>query len=129
MAKPKLSFLRTGAGDQTPVLLIHGYTGDSQSWRIVAPLLAGDRPVLSLDLPCHGTSPLIEPDSFDSFVETIAEAIEAEGLSAFHLVGHSLGGAVAFALSKRMAGNVKTLCAIAPAGLAPVYPWISSTGV
>ena len=93
MAKPELNFLRTGAGDRTPVLLIHGYTGDNQSWRLVAPLLADDRQVLSVDLPCHGTSPLIEPRSFSHFVETVAEAITAEGLTRFHLVGHSLGGA------------------------------------
>ncbi len=119
MAKPKLNFLQTGAGDGTPVLLVHGYTGDSQSWRLVAPMLAEGRQVLSVDLPCHGTSPLIEPESFSHFVETVAEAIAAQGLGSFHLVGHSLGGAVSFALRDLMPGQVKSLCAIAPAGLAP----------
>ena len=118
MAKPSLNFLQTGKGDRTPVLLIHGYTGDSQSWRLVAPLLAKGRRVLSVDLPCHGTSPLIEPESFSHFVETVAGALADEGLTTFHLVGHSLGGAVAFALSDLLAGQVRSLCAIAPAGLA-----------
>lgn len=119
MTKTKLNFLREGSGDQTPVLLVHGYTGDSQSWRLVAPMVAKGRPAVSVDLPCHGGSPLAQPDSFESFVETIAQALEAEGLDEFHLVGHSLGGAVAFALSERMAGKVRSLCAICPAGLAP----------
>ena len=119
MAKPQLNFLHTGKGEGTPVLLVHGYTGDSQSWRLVAPMLADGRQVLSIDLPCHGTSPLIQPERFSHFVETVAEAITAQGLSSFHLVGHSLGGAVAFALSDLMAGQVKSLCAVAPAGLAP----------
>ncbi len=118
MTQPALNFIRTGEGDGTPVLLVHGYTGDSQSWRIVAPLLAEGRRVLSIDLPCHGASPLIEPKDFSHFVETVADAIAAEGLSRFHLVGHSLGGAVAFALSDLLPSQVHSLCAVAPAGLA-----------
>lgn len=119
MANPNLNFLETGSGDGTPVLLVHGYTGDSQSWRLVAPLLAEGRQVLSIDLPCHGTSPINEPESFAHFVQMVADAIKAKELSRFHLVGHSLGGAVAFALSEVMAGQIISLSAIAPAGLAP----------
>ena len=119
MARSKLNFLTAGDGDGTPVLLVHGYTGDSQSWRLVAPLLAQGRKVYSIDLPCHGTSPISAPESFSHFVEMVADALAAEGLDRFHLVGHSLGGAVAFALSEVMAGKVQSLSAVAPAGLAP----------
>ncbi len=117
MARAKLNFLEAGEGDGTPVLLVHGYTGDSQSWRLVAPLLAQGRKVYSIDLPCHGTSPVIAPTSFSHFVEMVADALAAEGFERFHLVGHSLGGAVAFALSEHMAGKVQSLTAVAPAGL------------
>ncbi|MEM8687722.1 MAG: alpha/beta fold hydrolase [Pseudomonadota bacterium] len=119
MAQSKLNFLTAGEGEGTPVLLVHGYTGDSQSWRLVAPLLAEGRRVYSIDLPCHGTSPVTAPESFSHFVEMIADALSAEGLDRFHLVGHSLGGAVAFALSEVLAGKVQSLTAVAPAGLAP----------
>lgn len=119
MTHPKMNFLREGSGDEAPVVLVHGYTGDSQSWRLVAPMVSANRTAVSIDLPCHGESPLVEPDGFEDFVETIAQAIEGEGLEGFHLVGHSLGGAVAFALSERMAGQIKSVCAVAPAGLAP----------
>ncbi|MEM1198471.1 MAG: alpha/beta fold hydrolase [Pseudomonadota bacterium] len=119
MAQTKLNFLKAGEGDGTPVLLVHGYTGDSQSWRLVAPLLGEGRKVYSIDLPCHGTSPIIAPQSFSHFVEMVADALAAEGFDRFHLVGHSLGGALAFALSEVMAGKVQSLTAVAPAGLAP----------
>ncbi len=119
MADANLNFLETGSGDAAPVLLVHGYTGDSQSWRLVAPQLADGRRVFSIDLPCHGTSPVSAPESFAHFVQMVADALAAKGLTRFHLVGHSLGGAVAFALSELMAGQVMSLSAIAPAGLAP----------
>ena len=119
MPNTKMNFLREGADRGTPVVLVHGYTGDNQSWRLMSPLMNTKRQVIMPDLPSHGVSPLWIPDSFDAFVEEIAANLEEEIAGSFHLVGHSLGGAVAFALSDRMRGAVKSLTAIAPAGLGP----------
>ncbi len=119
MPNTKMNFLKEGADSGTPLVLVHGYTGDNQSWRLLSPLLDSERPIIMPDLPSHGTSPLWIPESFDDFVDEIAANIEEEVAGPFHLVGHSLGGAVAFALSDRMRGSIKSLTAIAPAGLGP----------
>ncbi|MEM7425712.1 MAG: alpha/beta fold hydrolase [Pseudomonadota bacterium] len=119
MSHTKMNILREGATNGTPLVLVHGYTGDNQSWRLISPMLDAKRPVIMPDLPSHGISPLWVPDSFDAFVEEIASNLEEQVPAPFHLVGHSLGGAVAFALSKRMRAAIKSLTAVAPAGLGP----------
>lgn len=119
MPNTKMNFLREGANSGTPVVLVHGYTGDNQSWRLMSPLMESKRPIVMPDLPSHGISPLWIPESFEDFVEEIAANLEEEMTEPFHLVGHSLGGAVSFALSDRMRGSIKSLTAIAPAGLGP----------
>ena len=58
--------------------------------------LAEDRPVYAIDLPGHGGS---SKDVGDGSRATLAAAVldfmDAVGIASAHLVGHSLGGAIA----------------------------------
>jgi pyruvate dehydrogenase E2 component (dihydrolipoamide acetyltransferase) len=78
------------------VLLIHGYGGDRNSWLFVQQPLAEQHRVYALDLPGHGTS---SKDVGDGLLPVLADAVvtvlDAIGADRAHLVGHSLGGAVA----------------------------------
>jgi pyruvate dehydrogenase E2 component (dihydrolipoamide acetyltransferase) len=108
-----------GAGqDGDVVLLIHGYGGDRNSWLFLQEPLAAGRRVYALDLPGHGAS---AKDVGDGSVGLLAgavlgvlDAIGAPGR--VHLVGHSLGGAVAAAAAARDPARVRSLTLIAPAG-------------
>jgi pyruvate dehydrogenase E2 component (dihydrolipoamide acetyltransferase) len=108
-----------GAGQYGDVvLLIHGYGGDRNSWLFLQEPLAAGRRVYALDLPGHGTS---SKDVGDGSVGLLAGAalgvLDAIGGSGrVHLVGHSLGGAVAAAAAARDPGRVRSLTLIAPAG-------------
>lgn len=108
------------AGGGTPVLLIHGFGGDLNAWMFNQPVLAAGRAVYALDLPGHGGS---TKDVGDGSVATLAEAVvgfmDAAGLERAHLVGHSLGGAVALHVALGQAHRVASLTLIAPAGLGP----------
>ena len=110
-------WLRRGEG--APIVFLHGFGADLNGWRPVHRLLPETLPALAIDLPGHGLSSLGEDASFEALVEAARAALAEEGVSAAHLVGHSLGGAVAAALSHERGVQALSLMLIAPAGLGP----------
>ena len=115
----RISYAGTGQGGEV-VLLIHGYGGDRNSWLFLQEPLAARHRVYALDLPGHGTS---SKDVGDGSVGTLAGAVigvlDAIGAERAHLVGHSLGGAVAVAVAARNPGRISSLTLIAPSGFGP----------
>ena len=108
-------WLRRGQG--APVVFLHGFGADLNGWRPVHRLLPETRPALAVDLPGHGLSPLGDAGNLDALVEAARTALVEEGVGAAHLVGHSLGGAVAAALTRAPGVRALSLMLIAPAGL------------
>jgi pimeloyl-ACP methyl ester carboxylesterase len=104
-------------GEGAPIVFLHGFGADLNGWRPVHRLLPETRPALAIDLPGHGLSPLGEDASFEALVEAARGALIEEGVSASHIVGHSLGGAVAAALAHKPGLKALSLMLIAPAGL------------
>lgn len=104
-------------GQGAPVVFLHGFGADLNGWRPVHRLLPETQPALAIDLPGHGLSPLGEEASFEALVEAARAVLIEEGISAAHLVGHSLGGAVAAALAHEPDVTAVSLMLIAPAGL------------
>ena len=112
-------WLRQGEAGYLPIVLIHGFASDLNSWRM---LLAGSNlpnPVLALDLPAHGASPRYVPDSIDAIAASVEAALAAQGVSSCILVGHSMGGAVAAVTAARGLIDVRSLVLISSAGLGP----------
>jgi pyruvate dehydrogenase E2 component (dihydrolipoamide acetyltransferase) len=105
-----------------PVLFVHGYGGDKNSWLFVQEPIAAHRATYALDLPGHGAS---SKDVGDGTIQTLAQAVlgflDALGLTRVHLVGHSMGGAVvtAVAADPAAAGKVASLTLISPTGFGP----------
>src|SRR6516164_2986444 len=110
-----------GAGqDGDVVLLVHGYGGDRNSWLFLHEPLAARHRVYALDLPGHGTSSKDVGDgSVSLLVDAVLGVLDAVGVERAHLVGHSLGGAVAVAAAARHPERVHSLILIAPAGFGP----------
>ena len=77
------------------------------------------RPIIRIDLPAHGKSPKRAAPSFQALVADIREAFDSSQLDEVHLVGHSLGGALALALADTRRRSIESLTLIAPAGLGP----------
>ena len=110
---------RAGSGTRTPILLIHGFAGDADGWQKLEPYLAPDHPRLKLELPGHGRSPRRPVESFRGLARMVVEAFDREDLPGAHLVGHSLGGALALALADVRPKRIASLSLLAPAGLGP----------
>lgn len=115
----KLSVLESGVDhDGVPVLLIHGFGGDLTNWMLNQPALAEKRKVIAFDLPGHGESTKEVGDGSPvTFAATIGKLIEALALNRVHVVGHSLGGAIALELAALNGDAVASLTLIDPAGL------------
>lgn len=111
------SWLRQGQG--RPIVLIHGFGADLNSWR---PMLAAgpvDAPMLALDLPGHGGSVRNAPHDLDAIAADVEATLAALDLGSALLVGHSFGGAVAATVAARGHVDVRALALLAPAGLGP----------
>ena len=102
------------------VLLIHGFGGDLDNWLFNLDALAAEATVVAFDLPGHGPSPTSIPDpSVPGLADAVADFMDAAGVEAAHLVGHSLGGAVALALAAAAPGRVRSVTLVCAAGLGP----------
>ncbi|MBI0328242.1 acetoin dehydrogenase dihydrolipoyllysine-residue acetyltransferase subunit [Burkholderia plantarii] len=111
-------FLRLGDGDATPAVLIHGFGGDLNNWLFNHAELAKRRTVFALDLPGHGESgKTVETGDLDELAASVLAFLDDRGLARAHLVGHSMGGAVAMTLAGHAPGRVASLVLIASAGL------------
>jgi len=108
---------RTGGETGTPVLMLHGFAAESSVWHPIERSLAPHHPVIRLDLPCHGRSPRDRYASFHDFVRPVLEAFDSLNEGPVHVIGHSLGGAIALALADQRPGMVRSLGLLAPAGL------------
>lgn len=118
----RIRVIEAGGGDRAPVLLVHGVGGWAENWAEVMPLLARDgRRVVAFDLPGFGESERpVAPDYFGvpSFYATVVDAVRARlGLERPHLVGHSLGGGIAFVTAISHPARYRSLTLAAPGGL------------
>jgi pimeloyl-ACP methyl ester carboxylesterase len=121
----RLRYLRVGAGP--PVLLLHGFASSLYTWAEVLPSLAAGHEVVAVDLPGFGGS-TVRPDiTAETLVEAVPGLLDRLGLARVDLVGHSLGGAVAAAVSVRHPERVETLVLVDAAGFnfaSADRPWL-----
>ena len=116
----RLRYLEMGEGDSVPVLLLHGFGADLNTWMFTQPALAEGRRVIALDLPGHGGSAKeVGTGDRERLTDAVEGAVNALGLERFDLVGHSMGGAIAASVALRRPERVATLTLIAPAGFGP----------
>lgn len=110
---------RAGEGERA-IVLVHGFGSDRMSWMFNSAALSRAATVLALDLPGHGASSTDVGDGSVAFLGRILRGVVAEsGLSRVHLVGHSLGGAVALRVALDAPDLVGALTLIAPVGFGP----------
>ncbi len=114
----RLRILDLGAGDATPVVLVHGFGADLNSWMFTQPMLAEGRRAIALDLPGHGGSTkALDGADESSFAAVIDRSLAALGIERCHLVGHSMGGGIALAFAAWQPERVASLTLIASAQL------------
>jgi pyruvate dehydrogenase E2 component (dihydrolipoamide acetyltransferase) len=118
-------WLRPHTPGTVPLVLLHGFAAELNSWRPFCHALNRVIPpepgMLALDLPSHGQS-RVEAGSLDEIVASIDATLTTEGITSCHLIGHSLGGALALATAAYgplVQTRIRSLTLFAPAGLGP----------
>jgi pyruvate dehydrogenase E2 component (dihydrolipoyllysine-residue acetyltransferase) len=115
----RLRYLELGSGDGPPILFIHGFGADLNSWMFTQPALAEKHRTIALDLPGHGGSTKTIDAAVDgaSFAADLDRFLGALDIERVHLVGHSMGGAIALHFAGWQPERVASLTLIASACL------------
>ena len=89
----QLRYLDWGTADKTPLVCLHGHTGQAHIWDEFAQVMSQHYHVLAIDQRGHGGSQWAESGyARDRFVEDLAAFVESLSLSRFVLAGLSMGG-------------------------------------
>ncbi|MHB1225495.1 MAG: 2-succinyl-6-hydroxy-2,4-cyclohexadiene-1-carboxylate synthase [Gemmatimonadaceae bacterium] len=113
------------AGDTTPLLLLHGFTGAAATWIDLLPALAAHRRVVALSLPGHGASDSPADPARHAAARVAADVVavmDALALQRVALLGYSMGGRVALHAALLLA-------ATAPVRLAALVLESASPGI
>lgn len=95
------------------VLLIHGLGSSHRDWEYQVEALVPHYKVLLVDLRGHGQSDKPNmPYSIPMFAKDVAAMVTALALREIHVIGHSMGGMVAFQLTLDHPHLVKSLSII-----------------
>jgi pimeloyl-ACP methyl ester carboxylesterase len=99
------------AGHGLPLVGIHGFGGDKETWLLMAAQLPHSQPVYFLDLPGHGESATpTSPTGIRRHAEAVLRMMDAEGIANAVMCGNSMGGGVSLRLAHswpdRVAGFV-----------------------
>lgn len=94
-----------GADPERWLLVLAGIYGAGRNWGSVARQLVRARPdwgAVPVDLRGHGSSPAMDPPhTVEAAAADLAELVEAEGIAAGAILGHSFGGKVALLYARR----------------------------
>ena len=112
----RIAYRKGGSGPV--VVLIHGITSDSSTWRRVAPYLTRRYTVIAPDLIGHGASAKPKGDySLGAHASSVRDLLVALGHDSATFVGHSLGGGIAMQLSYQFPERCERLVLVDSGGL------------
>ncbi len=119
-----ISYSDTGRSDGPVLVLLHGLGEGGVSWRPLLPALEAEHRVLNVTLRGHTPSQWPGEYSFATFFSDVTELLDALSLSRVTLLGHSLGGLVAFMIAVDRPDLVSRLIAedVAPGPPFPPRP-------
>ncbi|MFZ5723644.1 MAG: alpha/beta fold hydrolase [Pseudomonadota bacterium] len=114
----QMTWLEGGTPGATPVVLLHGFAASKENWLPLLPFLGGHR-LLIPDLPGWGESEFRydKPYGIDHQVERLAHWLEQAAPAGAHLVGSSMGGAIAGFLAARHPQLAQSLTLMNAAGV------------
>ncbi len=103
-----------------PVVLIHGLFGSQDNLGVLARGLKDTCGLVLVDVRNHGLSPRAEEMDYPAMAQDILDTLDDAAIGQFSVVGHSMGGKIAMALTALAPERVSKLVVI---DMAPVaYP-------
>jgi pimeloyl-ACP methyl ester carboxylesterase len=103
------------------IVFVHGAANDHSVWTLQARYFAHHgRSVLAVDLPGHGRSGGAALPRVEAIADWLAALLDAAGVAAAALVGHSLGALAVLAAAARHAQRTTRIALLGPAVPMPV---------
>ncbi|OAN18507.1 esterase [Photobacterium jeanii] len=96
-------------GEGKAIILIHGLFGSLDNLGLLARVLKNDYQVISVDLRNHGQSPRSEHFTYQELAQDVLAVADELNLASFAVIGHSMGGKVAMALSELAQSRLEQL--------------------
>ena len=114
----RIHYKDTGPQDAPVLLLLHGFGSSLQTWDVWAVTLEQKYRVIRLDLPGFGlTGPSPSNDYSElNDVNTLTQFVDKLGVSDLSVIGHSMGGKIAWTFAAAHPDRVKALVLMAPDG-------------
>lgn len=120
VAGGRLHLRDSGPKEAPAVILIHGFGSSLHTWEPWAQVLAADHRVIRFDLPGSGLS---APDPTGDYTDArslqlLVALMDRLGVARASVVGHSIGGRIAWTFAARHPERVDKLVLVAPDGFA-----------
>ena len=109
-----------GSREAPTVIMIHGFGASLHTWESWANMLQQDYRTIRLDLPGSGLSP---PDPNNDYrdsrsIELLLQIMDKKNIDRAVLIGHSIGGRIAWRMASSHPDQIEKLVLIAPDGFA-----------
>ncbi|MGW1260188.1 alpha/beta fold hydrolase [Streptomyces sp. NPDC002513] len=105
----RLAYQVSGPPDAPPLVLLHALGEDATDWEPVVPVLARRRRVYAPDLRGHGRSDWPGDHSLELMQADVLRFLDTLGLGRVDVIGHSMGGMVAYLLAEDQPQRVSRL--------------------
>ena len=117
MAQVQLNTVQLGHNGY-PLIMLHGWGQNLQSLQPMGELLENRSNVHIIDLPGFGKS-APPPEDWDTaqYADRVYQYLEAEGIEAADMLGHSFGGRVSIRLAYKYPQKVRSITLINSGGL------------
>ena len=103
-----IHYVRGGRGPT--LVLLHGFPQDWYEWRRIMPRLSQRFTVVAVDLPgVGGSAPSADGYAAVDLARDIHQLVDGLRLSPAHLVGHDIGGGVAYAFAREFPEHTSTV--------------------
>jgi pimeloyl-ACP methyl ester carboxylesterase len=115
----ELGYVRTG-GDKPPVVLLHGLTASGACWTPLARALENEYDIVMPDARGHGRSGApAHGYRYDDLAADVVGLMDALGVTAPILLGHSMGGMTAAVVASQNPRRLRALVLVDPTFLTP----------
>lgn len=106
----KTDLFYTSKGIGNPLVFLHGFLESSKIWEPFIAELSKKRQVISIDLPGHGKSGILNSvHTMELFAEAVHAVLQHLKVEKISLVGHSMGGYVSLAFCEKYPELMRSL--------------------
>jgi esterase len=99
-------------GEGFPLIILHGFLGSSDNWRVASKRLGERYKVYSIDLRNHGCSPHSDIMNYAVMSQDVCDFMDDRGFSSSFVLGHSMGGKVAMQFATEFPNRVEKLIVV-----------------